>query len=137
MAIPYKSPGVYVVEVPSPARPIAGVGTSTPAFIGIIPDVTARVADAGGGKPKFVVFDFSASPKRAAANTPYFVSSWTQFVGLFGDFLGDTAETSRRDRHRHDDRRTGDGRRGHTRSADEALRVPARSRGDPRRPVGR
>src|SRR5574337_62109 len=94
MAIPYKSPGVYVVEVPSPARPIAGVGTSTPAFIGIIPDVTALVADAGGGNPKFVVFDFGASPKRAAANEPYFVSSWSQFVALFGGFLGDTADTA-------------------------------------------
>jgi phage tail sheath protein FI len=33
----YLSPGVYVEEVPSPIKPIAGVSTSTAAFIGIVP----------------------------------------------------------------------------------------------------
>ena len=34
----YQAPGVYVEEVPSAAQPIAGVGTNTAAFIGIVPD---------------------------------------------------------------------------------------------------
>jgi phage tail sheath protein FI len=34
----YLSPGVYVEEVPPVARPIAGVGTSTAGFIGVVPD---------------------------------------------------------------------------------------------------
>jgi uncharacterized protein len=34
----YLSPGVYVEEVPSAIKPIAGVSTSTAAFIGVIPD---------------------------------------------------------------------------------------------------
>jgi uncharacterized protein len=34
----YLSPGVYVEEVPPLARPIAGVGTSTAGFIGVIPE---------------------------------------------------------------------------------------------------
>jgi len=34
----YKAPGVYVEEIPSAQQPIAGVGTNTAAFIGIIPD---------------------------------------------------------------------------------------------------
>ena len=34
----YRSPGVYVEEVPASVRPIAGVGTSTAGFIGIVPD---------------------------------------------------------------------------------------------------
>src|SRR5205823_6273625 len=34
----YLSPGVYVEEVPSAIKPIAGVSTSTAAFIGIFPD---------------------------------------------------------------------------------------------------
>jgi len=34
----YFAPGVYVEEVPSAQQPIAGVGTSTAAFIGIVPD---------------------------------------------------------------------------------------------------
>jgi phage tail sheath protein FI len=38
MATTYLSPGVYVEDVPPLARPIAGVGTSTAGFIGIIPN---------------------------------------------------------------------------------------------------
>src|SRR5262249_3084184 len=34
----YLSPGVYVEEVPSMIKPIAGVSTSTAAFVGIVPD---------------------------------------------------------------------------------------------------
>ena len=34
----YLHPGVYVQEVPSAVRPIAGVGTSTAGFIGVVPD---------------------------------------------------------------------------------------------------
>ena len=34
----YYSPGVYVEEVPSAVKPIAGVGTSTAGFVGIVPD---------------------------------------------------------------------------------------------------
>ena len=34
----YLSPGVYVEEVPSAIKPIAGAGTSTAGFIGVVPD---------------------------------------------------------------------------------------------------
>lgn len=34
----YLSPGVYVEEAPPSARPIAGVGTSTAGFVGVVPD---------------------------------------------------------------------------------------------------
>src|SRR4051812_33140776 len=34
----YLSPGVYVEEVPSAIKPIAGVGTSTAGFVGLVPD---------------------------------------------------------------------------------------------------
>jgi len=37
----YLSPGVYVEEVPSGAAPIAGVGTSTAAFIGVFPETVS------------------------------------------------------------------------------------------------
>ena len=51
MATTYLSPGVYVEDVPPLARPIAGVGTSTAGFIGIIPDnVTIAVINALIGK---------------------------------------------------------------------------------------
>ncbi len=34
----YSAPGVYVEEIPSAQQPIAGIGTSTAAFIGVVPD---------------------------------------------------------------------------------------------------
>ncbi|HSI25937.1 MAG TPA: hypothetical protein VK948_00900, partial [Aeromicrobium sp.] len=34
----YSAPGVYVEEVPSARQPIAGVGTNTVGFVGIVPD---------------------------------------------------------------------------------------------------
>ena len=34
----YLSPGVYVEEIPSAQQPIAGVGTNTVGFIGVVPD---------------------------------------------------------------------------------------------------
>src|SRR5215469_1188825 len=34
----YAAPGVYVEEIPSARQPIAGVGTNTVGFIGIIPE---------------------------------------------------------------------------------------------------
>lgn len=39
MPTTYLAPGVYVEEVPSAQQPIAGVGTNTVGFIGIVPDV--------------------------------------------------------------------------------------------------
>src|SRR5687768_3558813 len=34
----YAAPGVYVEEIPSAVKPIAGVSTSTAGFIGVVPD---------------------------------------------------------------------------------------------------
>ncbi len=58
----YLSPGVYVEEVPSAIKPIAGVSTSTAAFIGVVPDslsvppsypvVAERVKAEGTGRTK-------------------------------------------------------------------------------------
>ncbi|MEH0846027.1 phage tail sheath subtilisin-like domain-containing protein [Micromonospora sp. CPCC 205711] len=57
----YFSPGIYVEEVPSGARPIGAVGTSTAAFVGVAPDRTAHV-------------------DRALA-----VNSWSEFLRLYAD----------------------------------------------------
>ncbi|MDZ5442159.1 phage tail sheath subtilisin-like domain-containing protein [Micromonospora sp. 4G57] len=57
----YFSPGIYVEEVPSGARPIGPVGTSTAAFVGVAPDRTAHV-------------------DRAVA-----VNSWSEFLRLYAD----------------------------------------------------
>ena len=42
----YSSPGIYVEEVPSGARPIGAVGTSTAGFVGAAPDANARRQEA-------------------------------------------------------------------------------------------
>jgi phage tail sheath protein FI len=42
----YSSPGIYVEEVPSGARPIGAVGTSTAGFVGTAPDPSARPGEA-------------------------------------------------------------------------------------------
>jgi phage tail sheath protein FI len=55
----YMTPGVYVEEVPSGARPISMVGTSTAAFIGVAPRTDAPVA------------------------IPIVCVNWTQFVSAF------------------------------------------------------
>lgn len=56
----YLSPGVYVEEVDSGARPIEGVGTAVAAFVGLAP--------------------------RGPANEPTLVTNWSQFTQTFGDF---------------------------------------------------
>jgi phage tail sheath protein FI len=68
----YLAPGVYVEEVPPLARPIAGVGTSTAAFIGVMDGIAA----ASFGKPEFITsfgeFEtkFGPDPAPPAADPP-------------------------------------------------------------------
>jgi len=57
----YLSPGVYVEEVDSGARPIEGVGTAVAAFVGIA--------------------------ERGPVNEPTLVTNWSQFVQTFGEFV--------------------------------------------------
>jgi len=82
----YLSPGVYVEEVPSAVKAIAGVSTSTPGFIGVIPDKIHLVAKdpTTPGTTKYVDFTLGA-----AAKTPKLITNWTQFTKLFGDLVGD------------------------------------------------
>ncbi len=69
----FLSPGVYVIEediTPS----IAGVGTSTAAFIG--ESTGAKMPNDPGGTPYPLV----------AADTPFLVTNWEQFKRQFGDW---------------------------------------------------
>jgi phage tail sheath protein FI len=89
----YKSPGVYVDEVPSSIKAIAGVSTSTAAFIGVVPDdinLVARDVPDSEGKPKWKYVKFKLL---AAEKEPKLITNWTQFTKQFGDFLGDSSET--------------------------------------------
>jgi len=70
----YLSPGVYVQEVPSAVKPIAGVSTSTAAFIGVVPDaldqplakMTNVVIATGDGTA--TVFNLPAYPINTASS---------------------------------------------------------------------
>ena len=70
----YLSPGVYVEEVPSGSAPIAGVGTSTAGFIGIISGNTAPQ-----GSP-------SSDAQSAATDEVKLCTNFTEFKTFFGDF---------------------------------------------------
>lgn len=88
----YLSPGVYVEEVPG-TPPIAGVGTSTAGFIGVI-DLEAANSDGQTfampfrpGRPldpnNIVEADrFALTPE----NEPALVTNWEQSKNQFGDF---------------------------------------------------
>ncbi|MEZ5351548.1 MAG: phage tail sheath subtilisin-like domain-containing protein [Bryobacteraceae bacterium] len=87
MATVYEAPGVYVEEVPPVARPIAGVGTSTAAFLG----EADRLAAGDLGKPKKFTnwAEFSAFIKGPAATdtTPVFTTAnRTLTLAVFGFF---------------------------------------------------
>jgi phage tail sheath protein FI len=79
----YLAPGVYVEEVPSAVKPIAGVGTSTAGFVGVS-------ADIGGGWDAGAKSGMPARPTggaypQAAALSPRPVGTWTEFTQSFGD----------------------------------------------------
>src|SRR5450830_275391 len=82
MPATYSSPGVYVEEVPPMSRPIAGVSTSTPGFVGII-DTFIALPYTEGETLKWL-----KHKPGAEAGKPYRISSWSNYVELFGDFIG-------------------------------------------------
>lgn len=73
----YLAPGVYVDEVPSAVKPIAGVGTSTAGFVGVSADIADdnMPAKPGGG-----------NYSQAAALDPEPLNSWEEFKQKYGDF---------------------------------------------------
>jgi phage tail sheath protein FI len=80
----YLSPGVYVEEVPSAVKPIAGVGTSTAGFIGIVPDSVQLPAPLKGKPGKYTTI--TVSP--ATAGEVKLITSWSEYVKAFGDLMG-------------------------------------------------
>lgn len=84
-----RAPGVYIEEVPAAIKPIAGAGTSTAGFIGMVADNVTMppipgkyqaAADAApGAEPTPVRYTV------AAAGVPQPINSWTEFVQTFGD----------------------------------------------------
>jgi hypothetical protein len=73
----YLAPGVYVEEVPSAVKPIAGVGTSTAGFVGISADIASDDMPAKPGGGRYT---------QATALDPQPVNNWVEFQQKFGDF---------------------------------------------------
>ncbi len=98
----YLSPGVYVEEVPSAVKPIAGVGTSTAGFIGIVPDSITIPAsnpdydptqetNMGADPPEnppYVTITFSP----VEAGEVKLCTNFTEFKRFFGDFSTDPGQ---------------------------------------------
>ena len=70
----YMSPGVYVEEVPSGTAPIAGVGTSTAGFVGLVPDGAKMPL-----RPDGVAYAL------APVHTPQLITNFTEFTHSFGE----------------------------------------------------
>ncbi len=74
----YLAPGVYVEEVPG-TPPIAGVGTSTAGFLGVV-----DTSDASFEMPLLPGSD-TTSYTAVAEGIPTLITSWDQFKTKFGD----------------------------------------------------
>ena len=95
----YTAPGVYVEETPSAIKPIAGVGTSTAAFLGIIPDsikvpesnpaFNPAKPEAADNQPALLK-DFALP---AAAGQIKMCTSFGEFARHFGDFSSDSGQS--------------------------------------------
>ena len=73
----YLAPGVYVEEVPSAVKPIAGVGTSTAGFVGVAADIATGDMPVKPGGGNYV---------QVAAGSPQPINSWEEFRKKFGGF---------------------------------------------------
>ena len=86
----YLAPGVYVEEVPSGIKPIAGVGTSTAGFIGIVADNVAMPLLPGrtGFKADGTTPEPNDFYKVVDAELPQLITTWGEFKNAFGDIQG-------------------------------------------------
>ena len=89
----YLAPGVYVEEVASAIKPIAGVGTSTAGFIGVVADTVTMPEIPGqfettGTTGKIKIENGQPVPAKyavAASGEPQLLTSWDAFRKNFGD----------------------------------------------------
>jgi phage tail sheath protein FI len=96
----YLSPGVYVEEVPSAVRPIAGVGTSTAGFIGVAPDTVTvprrnpdfdPTQDVSRNNSPFVGDSLAVA---AAAGEVRLCTTFGDFTRAFGEFSTDAGQSN-------------------------------------------
>jgi len=82
----YLTPGVYVEEVPSAVKPIAGVGTSTAGFIGVVNDLVEMPLRPGrtGVKPPAAADSTTATGDPESTAPPSDAGSTTPEDGVSG-----------------------------------------------------
>lgn len=78
MATTYLSPGVYVEEVDKGVKPIAGVGTSITAFLGITAEASLKKLNPDTGERE---------PVESRIGKATLVTSWSQYNEVFGGFV--------------------------------------------------
>lgn len=78
MATTYLSPGVYVEEVDKGVKPIAGVGTSITAFLGITAEASLKKLNQDTGERE---------PVESRVGKATLVTSWSQYNEVFGGFV--------------------------------------------------
>lgn len=78
MATTYLSPGVYVEEVDKGVKPIAGVGTSITAFLGITAEASLKAFNRDTGE---------VEPVEDRLGKATLVTSWMQYNEIFGGFV--------------------------------------------------
>jgi hypothetical protein len=98
----YLSPGVYVEEVPSAVQPIAGVGTSTAGFVGVVPEeinVPEPNPDYDPSQPTDLTQDPPVNPpfemkpfNSVAAGEVKLCTNFGEFKKFFGGFSTDTGQ---------------------------------------------
>jgi hypothetical protein len=92
MATSYQSPGVYVEQAPAGSAPIAGVGTSTAAFVGVF-GATVQVPnpeyDPKAPVKEPVVPETKAFTVPTPAGKVKLITNFTEFKEAFGDFSVD------------------------------------------------
>jgi len=91
MAMSYTSPGVYVQEVPSASKPIAGVSTSTAAFVSWFADTIQVSATADPVKDPGLTSKLADFAVPTPAKTPVLITNWSGFVAAFGDLVGSSS----------------------------------------------
>jgi phage tail sheath protein FI len=96
----YLSPGVYVEEVPSSVQPIAGVGTSTAGFIGVVPNAVSvprrnpdfdPTQDVSNTNSPSVGDSFTLP---AAAGDVLLCTTFSDFTRAFGGFSTDAGQSN-------------------------------------------
>lgn len=83
----YLAPGVYVEEVPSAIKPIAGAGTSTAGFVGVVADTVTMPLLPGrsGLKADGTTVEPADFATVAPVGEAQLVDGWETFKTLFGD----------------------------------------------------